>query len=118
MNNWKTLGKVLAIALVAASAPATAEFVTVAEAYEVALSDFQAPATRNGGISFSTCEDCDRMRLRVGPSTVYVVNGNTVRFEKFREALLLVRDRSKPTVVVKHHLETNEVLSIKITIRD
>ena len=118
MTISKALGTALAVALLAASTPAMAEFVTVAPAYEVALNDFQPPATINGGISFKTCDECDRMRLRVNPSTVYVVNGKTVRFDKFREALLLVRDRSKPTVVVLHHIETDQVLSIKVTIRD
>lgn len=107
--------KLLIILLLSASLPAIADFTVVARAYEIALINFQAPATANGGISFKRCDDCDRIRLQVNPATHYSINGTTVRLEKFRKVLLHVNDRNQPTVVVKHHLESDTVVSISVS---
>lgn len=110
-----TIKRILIIALLAMSVPAAADFEVITEAYEVRLDYFQAPATENGGFSFKTCEDCERIRLNVHPGTRYSVNGKSVRLKGFRDALMQVRDRKEPTVVVKHHLESDTVVAISVT---
>jgi len=88
----------------------------VSQAYEVALSDFRAPATENGGVAFKKCADCDRKVVRVTSGTHYSVNGKTVRLQDFRKAVSQANDRDEKTVVVLHHLESDTVISIAVSI--
>jgi len=95
---------------------ASAEFVTVSRAYEIALSDFRAPATESGAAIFRTCADCDFLTVRVTPRTTYEINGRKLDLHKFREQIFKIREREPVTVIVLHHLESDTVLSIKTTI--
>jgi biopolymer transport protein ExbD len=99
------------------SAPALAEIVTIARAHEVALSDFRAPASMNGIVAFKSCGDCDLLTVRVTPSTRYVLNNKSVRLVEFRTAISKVTSREDETVIVKHHLESDTVTAISITLQ-
>lgn len=96
--------------------PAAAEFATVSRAYEIALSDFRSPTTANGGLAFKECTGCDMKSVRVTPNTRYIVNGKSVRLEKFKKAERDVRDRKAVTVIVLHHLKSDTVVSVSVTI--
>lgn len=110
------LKKLTTIVLLGISVSAAAQFTTVARAYEIPFSEFRAPATPNGATSFRECADCEMLYVRVTPETRYSINGKVVRFDKFREALQLVRDRENTTVVLKHHLESDTVVSIDVPV--
>jgi len=98
------------------SLPAAAEFTTVAEAYEIALSDFRVPATPSSGIIFKRCADCDMETVRVTPDTRYIVNNRSVTLKDFRKQVFQIRDRAAETIIVKHHLESDTIVSVSVSI--
>ncbi len=103
--------------LLSLALPAAADFVTVAPAYEVALSDFTAPATPNGGATFKRCDDCPAQTLRVTGATRYTVNGRSMSLERFRQAIATVQNRDAVTLTVKHDLAMDVIVSVKVTLR-
>ena len=107
--------KVLVTTLLLLSLPAAAEFVTVSKAYEVALSDFRVPATPSSGVQFKECAECDYEIIRVTPNTQYKVNGQSVPLKEFREMVFQVRDRAATMVIVLHHLESDTVEAVSVT---
>jgi len=95
---------------------AAADYRIVSQAYEVALSDFRAPATANGGASFKPCGSCERIIVRVTPATRYAVNGKSVRLKDFRKAVRHANERDVKGLLVLHHLESDTIESIKISL--
>jgi len=112
-----TIKTTFIIALLGLSLPAAAEFQTVSLAYEIALSDFRAPASANGGVVFKECSTCEQKSVRATPDTSYLVNGRSLELAKFREAVARVSDRDGTTLTVLHHLESDTIVSIKVWIR-
>jgi len=108
--------KSLICALLVVSLPAVAEFTTISRAYEVALSDMRVPATPSSGIIFKQCTDCDMMSVRVTPDTQYIVNGKSITLKAFRKAVFQIRDRAAETIIVLHHLESDTIVSVSVTI--
>lgn len=106
----------LAALLVTLSLSAGAEFRTVERAYEVLLSDFQAPATENGMLSLKACRSCEPMSIRVGSGTRYEVNGSAVELAEFKRALQGVHDRDAEGVTVRHHLASDTVTVVSVTL--
>lgn len=104
------------LAVWALSLPAVAQFTTIAPAYEIALDNFRAPGTHSGGLAFRRCDSCELQQLRVTPSTTYSVNGRSVTLKEFRKAIRTARDRDKATVIVLHHLESDTVVSVSVSI--
>lgn len=106
----------LIIALLMLSLSAAAAFTTVSKAYEIALSDFRAPSTLNGSVTFKECAVCDPLSVRVTPKTQYVINDETVSLKEFRKSIFRIRNRADETIIVLHHLETNTVVSVSVTL--
>lgn len=101
---------VFSIALLGLSLSGAAAIGNVtSQGYEIMLSNFTAPATANGGVTFRECDSCDRRTVRVTSSTRYAVNGRTVRLEDFRKALTQVPDRDEAALTVLHHLESDTI---------
>ena len=111
--NIKTL---VAIALICFGLSAAAEDRIISMAYEVDISDFDAPVTAHGGASFKPCKGCNRIIVRVTPATLYSVNGKSVRLEDFRKAVRHADKRDVKGLVVLHHLESDTIKSIKFWI--
>ncbi|NIS89951.1 MAG: hypothetical protein GTN98_07695 [Woeseiaceae bacterium] len=102
--------------LLSLSITVAAQFVTTAEAYEVALSDVRLPNNEVGTIGFKRCPDCDFETRRVNRGTVYEFNGQSMSLEKFKRSLGTV-DRSKNIPVqVLHHLESNQVTKVWVLV--
>jgi hypothetical protein len=120
MVNLMTIKKSLAITLFsigltfAVQSGATNLGPVISQGYEVVLSNFQAPATTNGGVTFQECDECERMTVRVTSETVYKVNGRPIRLEDFRKAIASVRDRDEVALTVLHHLESNTIEMIDV----
>lgn len=112
MKSRKTLFAVL----LCLSLPAAAEFETISAAYEVSLSNFRVPATPNSGVILSKCDDCERIAIRVTPGTEYTINDEAVTLKQFRKTIFKIRDRADETIIVLHHLESDTVLSVSVTI--
>ncbi len=111
--NIKTL---LAVTLICLGLSAAAEDRIISLAYEINLSDFHAPTTANSSISFKECAECEQIRTRVTPNTRYAINGKTVRLEDFRQAVTQAHDRDEKLVVVLHHLESDTIKSLDVSI--
>ncbi len=102
--------------LACTSLTAYAEFTVIIRAHEVALSDFRAPASANGIAAFKPCQECQLLTVRVTPDTNYVLNNKTVQLADFRTALSTVTSREDETVIVNHHIESDTVTAISITL--
>ena len=94
--------------------PASADYVTIELAYEVALSDIRLPRSENGTIAFKECGTCQFKTKRLDPNARWLVNGQAVSLKKFREAVDRVADRDKEAVSVLHHLEKDRVTQISV----
>lgn len=101
-------------ALLALALPAAAEFRTVQEAYEVALSDLRLPRAEGGTIAFKECDTCEYRRYRVGADTQYRINGEAIPLGKFRAAMSKVADPDNEAVTVLRHVDTNQVTAVSV----
>ena len=95
---------------------AGAQAEVVSRAYEVALGNFRAPVSENGSAIFKTCDDCQQMIIRVTPHTVYTIRERQVRFKDFRKAVQNNRSNVNVAVTVLHHLESDTVESINVSL--
>ena len=116
--NFISVKKLLLISLICAvfSAIAIGQGRVISQAYEILLSNFQAPISASSTIVFRECDDCEPMHVRVNESTQYSINGRSVRLEDFRSALLQADDHDNKAVTVLHHLESDTVESIDASI--
>lgn len=111
----KTILSIVA-ALLCLTLPAAADFVTVQEAYEIALSDLRLPRNNTGTIAFKECDSCDYMTVRVGADTRYTLNGKAVPLKKFLEALSVVENSDDQPVTVLRHVERNQVTAVLVNL--
>ena len=88
----------------------------ISQAYEISLDKFRAPATVNGGVAFQECDECDRMNVRVTAGTRYIINGKAVPLKDFKKAVSQVRDRDEVTLTVLHHLESDTIEMIAVSL--
>ncbi len=100
----------------AVSLSATADMRTIAAAYEVALSDIQIPASENGVLAFKQCSTCDLEVVNVNDHTQYVLDHEDLELADFRRSLATVRDRSAVSVTVKHHLESDTIVRVSVSL--
>ncbi len=106
----------IVIALLGFCLSAGAEFRTISRAYEIALSDFRVPATPSSAVIFRECADCEMRTIRVTPQTRYELNTRAVTLKEFRAAVFQIRDRVAETIIVLHHLESDTVVSVSVSI--
>ncbi len=106
----------LAVALICSGLSVAAEDRIITLAYEITLSDFNAPVTANGGVTFKECAECEQIRTRVTPNTRYAINDKTVRLEDFRKAVRQVGNPDEKLVIVMHHLESDTIKSLNVSI--
>jgi len=112
--NLMKIKTLFAIALLGISYLAAGQ--VISQAYEVALRDFRAPATENGSAAFKECDACERQLVRVTANTRYTLNGKAVRLDDFRKAVMRAIDRDTIPVIVLHHLESNTITSIAVSL--
>ena len=109
--------RLLVLAILGLSLSAAADFRTITEAYEVALSDLRLPGSENGKLTFRQCFDCDAQTLRVTVKTRYLINDRDFALAEFKKQLKLVRNRKNQNVAVLHHLESNTIEAIEVWLR-
>ena len=108
--------KTLTIVLLCLTLPAAADFQTVSRAYEIALNNFSAPASHNAAAIFRQCDDCESHRVKVTPDTQYRINDQSVTLKEFRKSIFKIRNRSAETIIVLHHLESDTIEQILVTL--
>ena len=107
----------LALVLLGLSLPVAAEFRTVTQAHEVALSDLRLPGNAHGTLGFRSCFDCESQTIRVNADTRYVLNGRAVTLGRFKAALARNKKNRDVAVTVLHHLESNVITGVKVRLR-
>ena len=108
--------KILTMTLLWLTLPAAADFQTVSRAYEIALNNFSAPASHNSAAIFRQCDECDQHRVRVTADTQYRINDQSVTLQEFRKSIFKIRNRSAATIIVLHHLESDTIEQIMVTL--
>ena len=103
--------KFIAVIFLGLSLSATADFVTVTEAYEVRVSNLTMPVNEGGTLKFKQCNDCEWQTVLVNSGTQYVLNGANVGLTEFKQQIAGV---SNDTVTVLHHLESNRITAVKV----
>ena len=103
-----------AIALLSISFAATGQ--VTSQAYEVAIGDFRAPVSQNGVVAFKQCKDCETRLVRVTPDTRYTINGQSMQFDDFRKTIGPAGSRRRGDVIVLHHLESDTIKSITVSL--
>lgn len=93
---------------------ASADFRTVMEVHEVELPYLTLPASVNGTLTFSDCDECSQLSIRATVATRYSVNGQTVSLADFRRAIAGITNRSQQIVDVFHDLESNTVIQVRV----
>jgi len=107
----------LALALLGLSLPAAADFSTITQAYEVALSDLRLPGNAGGTLGFKNCSECAPQTIQVNSKTRYILNGRAVTLEKFKSELDVIKANRDVAATVLHHLESNVVTGVKVRLR-
>ncbi len=108
--------KLLILVLLGLSVSAVADFRTITEAYEVGLTDLRLPGTEGGTLAIDECDDCDALTLRVTAATRYVLNDRDVTLAQFKKAVSRIINRGDVVVDVFHHLESNTVTAVKVSL--
>lgn len=103
--------KLIAVVLTGLSFSAIADFTTVTEAYEVAVSHLTMPVNEGGTLKFKQCDACEWQTLLVSSSTQYVLNGVNVELDEFK---VQIAGASGKVATVLHHLESNKITAVKI----
>lgn len=106
----------IASVLLLLSLSVSAQFQTLELAHEVPVDGFVAPVTHTGTLNFSSCEECETFSARMTPQTRLLVNGKPVDLQRFRAAVLSVRNRGERYLTLVQHLENNTITSIAVDI--
>lgn len=113
---FMSIRNTLIASLISVALPVAAAFETISLAYEISLSNFRVPVTPSSAVSLQKCDDCEQISIRVTPGTTYAINDEVVTLEQFRKTVFDIRDRENETIIVLHHLESDTVLSVSVTI--
>ena len=98
------------------SLSAVAEFEAITRSYEISLDEFRVPATANSALSFKQCASCDIETVRVTNRTQYIVNNKRIELLEFKKVISRVRDREDQGIIVKHHLESDTIVAVSISL--
>ena len=102
------------LALPAAADPV--DRVVLQQAHEIAARNMRLPRAAGGTLAIRKCDTCEYRVLRVAPDARFIVNGKAVRLDKFRALLTQTEDADRATVIIVHHLERDQVISVSVTL--
>jgi hypothetical protein len=97
--------------------PAFADFETVSRAYELEPDLVSVPPTPSSRIHFSECSGCVATSAQLTSKTRFSVDGKTVTFEGFCDAVRLAQRSERSGVILQHHLESDAVISVSVSLR-
>lgn len=107
----------IAAAVVTFTLPAFADFEVVSEAYELSLVNVTVPVSQSGHLAFRECGDCETKSIRIASEARFKLNGQGVRYDKFRAAVQQIGNRRMASVTVKHHLASDTVVSVSVNFK-
>lgn len=91
---------------------------TIEHAVETAPSNIEFPSTESGTVVFKPCsEECDveKVRVSLGLTTEYLVEGKPAKFEDFRKKFFLIKHSRGSYALVRYDTKTKIVTSINIS---
>ena len=91
-----------------------AQFRTIAEAYEVRLSDLRLPQSEGGTVAYKTCDACAYESKLVSSDVQWILDGRSLPFDEFRRNLAAVKDEENTSVTVLHHIESDRVTRVSV----
>lgn len=107
---------IIAALVLVISNTAAADFVTIQDAYEIALDNVRLPHVESGTIAFRKCDDCPYETKRLASGVAWRINGKDTTFRKFiAQVSELYRDDEIITVL--HHLEHDNVTRVSVWVR-
>lgn len=104
---------ILLVAAILICGQASADFKTVARAYEVPLSELSLPVSSSGTVSFRQCDSCERLTVRVSATTRFLVNDQSLSLDEFRNAVRYATNPGERAVTVLRDLQSNTILEIR-----
>ena len=108
--------KFLSVAVITIGLVASAQAQVVSQAYEIMLNELRTPSSASGTVAFKECDECEQKLVRVTANTRYSINGKVVRYADFSRAVAAASNRDEVPVIVLHHLESNTVESIDVSL--
>ena len=91
-----------------------AQFRTIAEAYEVRLSDLRLPQSEGGTVAYKTCDACAYESKLVSSDVQWILAGRSLPLQEFRRSLAAVTDWEDTPAMVLHHLESDRVTRVSV----
>jgi len=110
---------IITVLTMALTAPAWADLVQISRAYELEPSRVNVPVSPSSSMFFSECAGCAATSGQLNAQTRFSVNGKTVDFEEFCDAIRLAK-RSKEKrsgIVLLRHIESNAIVSVSVSLR-
>lgn len=111
------LNFVIAAAFLVIAAPVTAEIKLLEKGYEVALGDLRLPSVDNGTIAYKECKSCAFVTKQVNSETQWILNGQRVSLQKFRDSVDAVRSGKVRHATVRRHLDSGRITRVSVYIR-
>ena len=100
--------------VMALTAPALADFVTASRVYELEPDLVHIPLSPGSSLRYSNCEGCGTISGQLTTRTRFRVDGKTVSFEEFCNAVKQARRTEHSGVFLQHHLESDEIGSVSV----
>jgi hypothetical protein len=102
--------------MMAFTLPALADFVTISRAYELEPELVNIPLSPSSSMLFSNCAGCGTTSGQLTAQTRFRVNGKTVDFEEFCDAIRLAKQSEHSGIFLQHHLESNAIVSVSVSL--
>jgi hypothetical protein len=110
---FKVLSVVLALML---TGPAIAGFKTIQEAHEVRLSELRLPQFDGGTVAFKACSACEYEVKLASDDAQWVLDGESMSLEEFRDAVYSLPNRDQLNALVLHHLEQDRITKVRVNV--
>ena len=94
--------------------PAAAQIRTIAESYELTLSNLRLPQSESGTLSFRFCASCPLKTTRVSADTQWLVNGRRVTLADFRLEVARLPNHEQVDATVQQHLKNDRITKVSI----
>jgi len=95
---------------------ALADIVRVSRAYELEPKLVNVPMSPSSSMLFSNCDGCETTSGQLNAQTRFSVDGKTVDFDKFCDAIRLAKRSEGSGILVLHHLESNAIVSVSVSL--
>lgn len=96
--------------------PALADFERVSRAYELQPEQVNVPLSPSSSMFFKNCDGCETRSGQLTPKTRFSVDGKTVDFEEFCNAMRLAKQSEHSGIFLHHHLESNAIVSVSVSL--